>query len=132
MHQLSKKRTCALLDWAAETWAQKAQEAINGPVRTVPSTATLRVTLPLQIILIPHLCFTLQSLQINFKSHLICTYGNRAGIVGFFSVLYVRKDSKRLNDFPTATRTPILIRTPEVFALLTKCKCAPWIPGRIR
>lgn len=59
----------------------------------------------------------------------------------FFRFTWEERDSERLNDSPAATQlvcdraateTPVLIRTPGLFALTTKCKCAPWIPGRMR
>ena len=69
-----RRNFCARVWQSTRMWAQKPQDAINGPLRMVPSTVKCWVALSLQIILNPsYLLHTLKHTK-PLKSNFICVY----------------------------------------------------------
>lgn len=86
-----RRRVCAHLCRSTDMSAQKPQDAINGPLRTVPSTVKSRVALSLQIILNPsYLLHALKHTK-QLRSNFICVYRERQGRC-YCPVLHVRKE----------------------------------------
>ena len=86
-----RRKVCAHLCQSTDMSAQKPQDAINGPLRTVPSTVKCRVALSLQIILNPsYLLHTLKHTK-QLRSYFICVYRERQGRY-YCPVLHVRKE----------------------------------------
>lgn len=123
-----RKTLCAHLWCATDVWTQKPQDAINGPLRVVPSISRV-----LQIITITFICFVRESSQISFISNFTCISLRTSEQV--FS--YVREKRYR-NSHPPGMRqgchpnSVLLIKIPGLSALITKCKCTRWISRGIR
>lgn len=133
-----RKSVCAHLCWAANVLAQKTQDAVNGPLGAMPRTVKHGTALSLQIILIP--CIA-SHCRVHKSISKVISYVSTRQVNSFLFYMWEKRFRKAhglSRGHPArmwqvyGQNYVLLTRTAGLFALITKCKCAPWVPGRIR